>query len=689
MAPEARIPTTWDEYEGRRLSSGSVSSNAVAEDQSLLGEDDDDDANNGFPGIRRRGSVTHRLAAVADIGGVNSIRSFARSWQRAAGFPEVIPRRPSFVFAPDQQEQHPAGSSEDIQYGRGPAESPAQRPQGSLLRQHLEASFSAGEPSARPDAGSSDFRDRESKALDAELGSTVSLMGGTPSSRASLFAAPALSSPPVIGSYGSYRSSAYGTMGRGTLRVRHMSSTDQLADRWADQGEEASEDSEDDDAALGEHQPILVKEVKQGNKVILTVEGQSTLPQSIFNSINALIGVGMLSLPLAFKMSGWIFGLLLLTVNAAVTGYTGKILARCMDYDPSLITYSDIAYVSFGSRARIIVSALFSIELVAACVALVILFSDSLYLLLPGLFSVETWKCICGVLVLVLNTMPLRWLSYTSVIGIFSTFSIVCIVILDGLVKEHKPGSLWEPATTYLLPSNWLALPLAYGLLASPWGAHSVFPSIYRDMRHPYKWGRAVKVTFSFSYVLDTCLAIVGILMFGDDISDAITSNILRTAGYPDILTVLMCLSVAIIPLTKIPLNFRPIITTIDVLCGVHQDHHGHHGHHHHSHAEAAGSQRSAVVASALRVLIRVSSVLVLLVISILFPAFDSICAFLGAALCTLISVVLPLSFYLKLYWNEIPVTERLCCWVVIIVFSVLGAVGTVWTFLPKELIGV
>jgi hypothetical protein len=54
----------------------------------------------------------------------------------------------------------------------------------------------------------------------------------------------------------------------------------------------------------------------------------------------------------------------------------------------------------------------------------------------------------------------------------------VAIVIIDGLVKEHTPGSLWEPATTYLFPSNWLTLPLAYGLLASPWGAHSIFPSV-------------------------------------------------------------------------------------------------------------------------------------------------------------------------------------------------------------------
>lgn len=55
---------------------------------------------------------------------------------------------------------------------------------------------------------------------------------------------------------------------------------------------------------------------------------------------------------------------------------------------------------------------------------------------------------------------------------------VVCVVIADGLLKKEKPGSLWEPAVTHLWPSNWLALPLAYGLMASPWGAHSVFPSV-------------------------------------------------------------------------------------------------------------------------------------------------------------------------------------------------------------------
>lgn len=191
-------------------------------------------------------------------------------------------------------------------------------------------------------------------------------------------------------------------------------------------------------------------------------------------------------------------------------------------------------------------------------------------------------------------------------------------------------------------------------------------------------------------YVLDTCLAIIGILMFGDGISDAITSNILRTPGYPHPLTILMCIFIAIIPLTKIPLNARPIITTADVLCGVHEHHHHHHhnNHHHTNGHNSAASRRAVWTTNIVRGLIRVGVVSILLVISILFPAFDSVCAFLGAALCSLISIILPISFYLKLYWKDVPLRERALLFVLLVLFSILGSVGTVWTFLPKEMVG-
>src|SRR5690606_2116797 len=47
-----------------------------------------------------------------------------------------------------------------------------------------------------------------------------------------------------------------------------------------------------------------------------------------------------------------------------------KLLGKCMDLDPSLITFSDIAYISYGRKARIATSILFTMELLAANAAL-------------------------------------------------------------------------------------------------------------------------------------------------------------------------------------------------------------------------------------------------------------------------------------------------------------------------------
>ncbi|KAK7437649.1 transmembrane amino acid transporter [Colletotrichum acutatum] len=648
----SRNPSTWDEYERGASPQRSVSidSNAVAEDQSLLGEDDDGDY----------GSITRHLAAITDIGGVNSIRSFTRSWARAAGFAEVIPQRPSFVFAPDQV-PIASSSTDGLDYSRSHVES-GSHPRTSLLRQHLEATPETA-PSASYQNGSSasgaddsavqtDFRDRERKAVEAELSGAFrgSSFGSGRRPSQSIFAVPPhLATPPLVGSFSSYRT-------YGTIADVDEPSMAQAGELWRQQ-QEAGGNVPD-----GENMPILVKEVEQDGKIILTVEGQSTLPQTIFNSINVLIGVGLLSLPMGIKYAGWICGMIVLAGSAAVTAYTAKLLAKCMDLDASLITFSDLAYISYGRNARIATSILFTLELLAACVALIVLFADSLTLLFPGFLSVNAWKLLCSIIMIPLNFLPLRLLSFTSVIGIPTT-----------------PGSLIEPATTYLFPANWGTLPLSFGLLMSPWGGHSVFPNIYRDMRHPHKYPRAVKTVFTSVYLLDAFTAVVGLLMYGDGVMDEITANILQTSGYPRALNFLLCIFIAIIPLTKIPLNARPIVATLEVLTGIHQQ------------AVADSSAmvgRSATFRGIMKVAIRVVTVLVFLVISILFPAFDSIMAFMGSALCFTICVLLPLAFYVKLFSKEISPQERLLCYVLMTISTILSVVGTVWAFLPKSLIG-
>jgi solute carrier family 32 (vesicular inhibitory amino acid transporter) len=167
--------------------------------------------------------------------------------------------------------------------------------------------------------------------------------------------------------------------------------------------------------------------------------------------------------------------------------------------------------------------------------------------------------------------------------------------------------------------------------------------------------------------------------MFGDGVRDEITSNILETSGYPKGFSVLMSIFIAIIPLTKLPLNARPIVSTIEVLTGLD--------------ARAVSDSPTLVGLSSwtrgmLRVTVRIVAIIIFVVIAIIFPAFDSIMAFMGSALCFTICVILPLLFHLKLFGKHIGRPERLLNYFLIVICSIFAVVGTVFAFLPQSMIG-
>ncbi|KAF7726981.1 hypothetical protein EC973_008176 [Apophysomyces ossiformis] len=92
---------------------------------------------------------------------------------------------------------------------------------------------------------------------------------------------------------------------------------------------------------------------------------RSTFIQSVFNSINLLVGIGILALPLAFRYAGWIMGSVILLFCVVATNYTAKILGRCLESYPGLITYGDIGEAAFGERGRIFIGGIFLVELIA------------------------------------------------------------------------------------------------------------------------------------------------------------------------------------------------------------------------------------------------------------------------------------------------------------------------------------
>lgn len=167
--------------------------------------------------------------------------------------------------------------------------------------------------------------------------------------------------------------------------------------------------------------------------------------------------------------------------------------------------------------------------------------------------------------------------------------------------------------------------------------------------------------------------------MFGDGVMTELTANVIDTSGYPRALSIIVIVFIAIIPLTKVPLNARPIVSTVEILCGLDA----------HSIANSEPlTGLSGYTRGILRVVVRVLVIVVFVVTAIVFPAFDSIMAFMGSTLCFTICVILPLMFYLKIFGKEVSVKEKVLDYFLIVVCSILATVGTVWAFLPKSMIG-
>ena len=96
----------------------------------------------------------------------------------------------------------------------------------------------------------------------------------------------------------------------------------------------------------------------------------------------------------------------------------------------------------------------------------------------------------------------------------------------------------------------------------------------------------------------------------------------------------------------------------------------------------------SGLTRGIVKIVIRVSLTIIIMLIAIVCPSFDRVMALMGSAFCFSICIILPCSFYLKLFRKEVGFAERILAWAMIIVCSVLAIVGTVWAFLPKEITG-
>lgn len=163
--------------------------------------------------------------------------------------------------------------------------------------------------------------------------------------------------------------------------------------------------------------------------------------------------------------------------------------------------------------------------------------------------------------------------------------------------------------------------------------------------------------------------------MFGQHVHDEITSNIFLTTGYHQGLSYIIAAAIGIIPLTKVPLNARPIYSTCEFFLGLDS-------------ASAPSSDRSKTTHRMLVVAVRATVTASFVAIALVVPGFDRVMAFMGSMACSLVCVVLPCSFHQKIFGKRLTLKQKILDWTLISIFSIGGLAGTICAFLPKHLLG-
>ncbi|KAI9259221.1 transmembrane amino acid transporter protein-domain-containing protein [Helicostylum pulchrum] len=390
---------------------------------------------------------------------------------------------------------------------------------------------------------------------------------------------------------------------------------------------------------------------------------KSSFTQSIFNSINILIGVGILALPLGFKCAGWAVGLFVFAFCFGLTNYTAKLLAKCLSADPESRTYGDMGAFAFGIRGRIFISVLFLTELITCSVALVVLLSDGIDSLFPGhdpiLIRVISFFILTPTLFI-----PVRHLSYTSLLGILSVFSLLFVIIYDGLSKPTAPGSLHEMADTSILPQDWMTVPMSFGLIMAGFAGHAVFPTIYRDMKSPKRYNEMVNYTYLVTAFVYMTIAACGYAMFGSSTMQEITQNIVLVPEYNQMINRLAVWLIALNPIAKYGLTLNPVVLSWQIGLSNNQTI---------ENWFSRSSYRKPMVMTL--GVIFTSAFIVLL--AYLVPNFDQLMSLLGALFSFVISGIFPMMCHLRLFGHTLSRFEIVSTYILITIAAFMAISGT------------
>ena len=397
--------------------------------------------------------------------------------------------------------------------------------------------------------------------------------------------------------------------------------------------------------------------------------GKVSTVLAAWNVLNMMVNLSILAIPFAIAIGGMIT-IPLIPLIAAMTGYTGKLLIDCM-YEHSIRRHRyksrvRLDYIEIGQdftnseKGGKVIRALQVTNMLCMCILNITVLGALLFEILHRYLSIEVCSVI-GVAIALptffINRLGLiAWMHLTGV-----TSLVIGLFLVEGYcVANYKSWSI-RNIPYYDLEK----LPISIGIIICSFGVHSALPGIEQQMTKPKQYRPMLVFTFTTAFVVNLLVGFTNAMFYGNQTDEVITVDLEQHYGLGISSACFICFSVLCLFALPMFVIMEGIDTTIAEIFPFFQ---------------REGNGYSIWLSFFTRLIIMGIS----LAVAILVPHFALLMAFIGNTISTLLSLIIPCVFHLRMKKDRLRWYHYICNRLIIL-FGVVSMFTGVF-FTCKEL---
>ncbi|KAG0488644.1 hypothetical protein HPP92_007455 [Vanilla planifolia] len=408
--------------------------------------------------------------------------------------------------------------------------------------------------------------------------------------------------------------------------------------------------------------PLLDGRGKRGAR------GGTTWAQTLGNIVVSIVGTGVLGLPYAFRMAGWLAGSLGVFAAGVSTYLCMLLLVQCrnkLEEDSNVATgermrirsYGDLGAKAFGTTGRYATELLVLISQAGGSVAYLIFIGQNLSALFATTKLPLTPSIFIFLLILPIEVC-LSFIHSLSSLAPVSAFADTCNVLAMAIVIK-KDFQLFDQFSWRRSAFNgaW-GLPFAGGVALFCFEGFSMTLALEASMADRKKFRWVLLMAFIAITMIYVCFGIFGFLAYGDDTKDIITLNLPNDWSAISV-KVGLCVALAF----TFPIMMHPIYEIIEMKL-----------------SSTGWFEKLRLNARAERLGHQAARVLVLVAVAVVascIPGFGAFISLVGSTVCALLSFVLPATFHLLLVGSEVQLWQRTMDYFIIAFGLAFAAYGT------------